>query len=298
MTMLIITDALIDGEGGGFALHPAMSPIRERCQRMRRQWFACTDNNPLGWYAALVGTGPAALLAARCPDVAASARQAWVASPFHAMLGRDTVRLLPETDFPWTSDDADWLAGELNPLLSGEGMHLHACGAALILTCDESLDATPAPFASIAGHLLPNRHPEGADGGRMMRLLAEVQMFLHNRPQPTREGYPPMTGLWLWGACDIPAPIPVALPTVESPDPCLQSLGHAHGAALMVCQAAQIDALVAPGRPPKHVLLAGAGHAVLLHRSLIPSFSKQWKAKLPGCESDLLHHLRNIAHAS
>jgi len=299
--MLLITDALLAREGKGFALHPALADVSDRLARMRRQWFEASDQNPLGWYAALVGAEPAALLAARCSDLPANARQIWVASPFHAMLGRDTVRLLPEIDFPWSSADSAWLCDELNPLLQEDRMSLHSCGSAMLLASKVQLDAAPLPFASVAGGLLPDRYPEGVDGGRLMRLLAEIQMSLHQQPQPTRTGKPVVHGLWFWGACDLPSELPVGLPPVATMNPVLQSLEHGHGAGLTITEAEHLPALLAEnpsaGKLPQSVLLAGCGHAVLLRKALMPRFGKDWQAGFPAPQADLLLQLRRLADA-
>ncbi len=297
MKLLLLTDALHRAEGEGLGLHPALIDAYPKLTRMRRQWFRCADKTPLGWYAALADTSPAALLAARCAGLPASARQCWVASPYHAQLGRDTVRLMPEGAFSWSEVDSAWLCDELNPLLQDDGMSLHACGSALLLACTTPLDAAPLPFAAIAGGLLPNRHPDGPDGGHLMRLLSEIQMSLHNQPQPTRSGQPEVHGLWLWGACAHPAKLPVDLPAVATRNPFLQSLAHEHGAEI-ISEVERLDEVLSPSILPKTVVLAGAGHAVLLRKSLLPGFAKWWKPKSPSTEDALLSLLREIAHAA
>ncbi|PIQ64694.1 MAG: threonine synthase [Zetaproteobacteria bacterium CG06_land_8_20_14_3_00_59_53] len=302
MKLLLVTDALLAGEGrdsaAPFTLHPALDGIRTQLDKRRRQWFRCANHNPLGWYAALVGTEPAALLAARCTELPAHAMQVWVASPYHAMLGRDTVRLLPEVDFPWGEEDSIWLCNELNPLLHQDGMSLHPCEDALLLASKQQLDVQPAAFADIAGHLLPNRHPAGRDGGRLMRLLSEIQMLLHSSSQPTREGKPGLHGLWLWGACEMSCELPIGLPPVASLNPVLQSLEHDHGAELTITEAEHLPALLASGVLPPAVLLAGAGHAVLLQKSVFPRLGKDWKAQSPAHESELFLTLRSLTHVT
>lgn len=302
MTLLLITDALLKREGEAsamqFVLHPALDELRMQLLKRRRRWFICANNNPLGWYAALVDAEPAALLAARSPELPAHAMQAWVASPYHAMLGRDTVRLLPEVDFPWNEEDSIWLCDTLNPLLHQDGMSLHPCADALLLASKQPLDVQAAAFADIAGHLLPNRHPQGVDGGRLMRLLAEIQMLLHAKPQPTRTGKPGVHGLWLWGACDMPPELPVGLPPVASMNPILQSLQHGHGAQLTISEAEHVPATLASKALPQAVLLAGPGHAVLLQKSIFSRLGKDWKVQNPAHESDLFIALRSLAHVA
>jgi len=295
--LLLISDALQRGGDGSFALHPALAESGRTLAKRRRRWFSCTDNKPLGWYAALVGSSPAALLAAGCPHLPVAARQGWVASPFHAMPGRDSVRLLPESDLPWDGHDADWLCAELNPLLMQEGMALHACGAALLLTCEHPIEAEPAAFAAIAGGLLPDRHPAGPDGGRLMRLLAEIQMSLHASGQPTRAGKPAVNGLWLWGACTLPKGLAANLPAVAAADPYLQALHHSQGANLAICEAVRLSALQLQDGLPGNVVLAGADHAVLLRPSSMPNWSKGWQPKSSLGEDRLIARLREMIDA-
>jgi len=297
MTLLLLTDAL-QGADGGFSLHPGLMHLQPQLVRRRRQWFCCTDETPLGWYAALVNSSPAALLAARCADFPAAARQAWVASPYHAQLGRDTVRLMPEGEFAWSEADAVWLCDLLNPLLLEEGMSLHAVGAALLLACITPLDAAPLPLAAISGGLLPNRHPDGPDGGRLMRLLAEIQMSLHvvthREGQSTRSGQPEVNGLWLWGASVLPAVLPADLPSVATQNPFLQSLQYEHGAQVMMSEVERLPELLSSDKLPSAVLLAGAGHAVLLNTSLLPRFTKGWQVKSPATQGDLIARLNGM----
>jgi len=302
MTLLLLTDALHKMDGAGIGLHPSLMDIQAQLVRRRRQWFSCADETPLGWYAALVNSFPAALLAARCADIPAAARQAWVASPYHAQLGRDTVRLMPEGDFPWNEADSAWLCDLLNPLLLEEGMSLHAVGAALLLACITPLDAAPLPFAAISGGLLPNRHPEGPDGGRLMRLLAEIQMSLygitHSTGQPTRDGQPDISGLWLWGASALPAELPADLPSVATQNPFLRALEHEHGAEIIISEVERLSEVLPSAVLPKTVVLAGAGHAVCLHKSLLPSFVKDWQAKSSATEAELFTSINRMLDAS
>lgn len=298
MTLLLLTDALHKMEGGGLGLNAALMDIQPHLLHRRRQWFCCADATPLGWYAALVGTSPAALLAARCSDISASARQCWVASPYHAQLGRDTIRLMPEGSFPWSEADSIWMCDLLNPLLLQEGMSLHACGAALLLACNTPLDAAPLPFAAISGGLLPNRHPQGPDGGRLMRLMAEIQMSLHDKPQPTRSAQPQVHGLWLWGASALPAILPANLPPVATRNPFLQSLQHEHGAGVMISETERLSEALSSEVLPKAVVLAGGGHAVCLHKSLLPRFSKGWQAKSPATQAELFVRINRMLDAT
>ncbi len=217
--MLLVADALTHADGA-WRLHPALRAWEDALFRCRPRWFACPDRTPLGWNAALHGVPPAAYRAAGFAHIPEGMRQLWVASPYAAQVGRDTVHVLPDAMCAWSEVNAAWLCRELAPMLAEEGMHLIHQGAAMLLCCRDPLDAAPADFVCISGGLLPDRHPPGRDGGRLMRLLAEIQMWLHAHP-PNAGREMPVAGLWFWGACDWPCPMPdtmIAPEVATAPD--------------------------------------------------------------------------------
>lgn len=287
---LLIGDGLFKGQDG-LLLHPTLAGLANQLGAMKRRWFICRERNPLAWYASMADISPAAVLAAHAADLSADTRQCWVASPYHAQLGRDKVRLLAEGAMPWSEEDAAWVSEQLNPLLAEEGMRLCRAGAALLLACSEPVEADPAPFAEVAGNYLPDRLPSGADGGRLVRLLSEIQMLLHGRSSDARRsrGEPDINGLWLWGACDWPATQKSSFP-VATRNPFLQPLVDGRNARLTLSEAERLDGLVrADARLPKQIVLAGGGHAVLLERSLIPGRRKKdWQPESPKAEDELI----------
>jgi len=296
--MLLLVDALLASGEGELALHPFLDARQAQLLHRRRQWFVCADKDPLALYAGLVEQAPAALIAAACDAISPACRQLWVASPFHAMLGRDSVRLLPDAAMPWDEADARWLCGELNAFLAEEGMELIAVGAALVLCCEEPLDTCPVPFAAIAGGLMPNRHSEGPDGGRMMRLLAEIQMFLHNKPQPTREGKPTLSGLWLWGASLLPVEASPRSFTVATRNPFLHAVADGRDACTIISECERLEPLLPASGLPDEMLLCGGGHALLLSKGLLPRMHRDWQPVSSGFEAEMLEKLRGLTHAA
>jgi len=289
---LLVTNGLIQTQHG-VALHPDLLLWDKQLSSCRQQWFQCVDNNPLGWYAALQSVSTATLLANRCHDMPNETKQCWVASPFHAQLGRDTVRLLPEGLFLWTEQDSNWLCTVLNPLLQHEGMTLIPVGSALLLSCCESMDVEPLRFAEVSGKNLPNRHPKGSDAGRFTRLLAEIQMLLHQHPAEHRQqrGEPDVNGVWLWGGTQWqPQPAHEKQIAVATRNPFLQSIVDGRDAKLMISEAERLNELVKQDAPlPKKIVLAGEGHAVLLTKSwLLKLRNTRWVSKSPGTQSELL----------
>jgi len=290
-SVLVICQGLVNDDEG-LRLHPALAPWARAWLRMRRRWFHCAPQLPLSCYARLLEVEPAALLAARA-QLPADTRQIWVASPYFAALGRDTLTLLPEGAFSWHEHDARWLCALLNPLLKQDRMELLPVGAAMLLCCAEPLQAQPAAFAEISGDLLPNRHAPGPDGGRLMRLVAEIQMLLHQRPAEHRRarGEADVHGLWFWGPC-APSAAQACLP-VATRNAALAAVAPASQARAVISEAEHVQALM-PRRMPRHVVLLGRRHALWLRRSMLPRMHhRDWRApaKLQP-ESELFAQLR------
>jgi len=278
----------------GLTLHPDLFLWQPLLAKRKQHWFQCTAKNPLALYASLLNIEPVLLLASKLSNN--HDKQCWVASPYHAQLSRDSVRVMPEGMLPWCEEDAIWACGSLNPLLAEEGMALHRIGAALLLACDKPLHAEPAVFADIAGKSLPNRHPSGVDGGHLVRLMAEVQMMFKQSPAAHRRqcGDIDIHGLWLWGACESCHIEALPAKSIATRNPFLQSVVGAKNANMIITEPEQLSELVSQGAClPKQVILFGENHAVLLKKSLLPKLSTdKWLPKAIKSESDLFSMLR------
>ncbi len=271
--MLIVGNAL-QRTPEGLALHPDLAFLERRLCNRRRRWFACADRTVPGWHAALCGAPLSVMLAHRAGLAPDAARQVWVASPWSGQVGRDSIHVMPDGLMPWSDRDAEWLCDALSSLLAAEGMRLVRTGAALVLACEAPLDAQPADFAIVAGGRLPNRHPPGADGGRLMRLAAEIQMLLHGRQPDWRKEQPAVHGLWFWDGAAWPAPAPARTAPVRGVHPFLPVESRAcAGASLMLADAECVQDMLEPDRLPDAVVLAGAGHALALNG---------WRPAWPG----------------
>ncbi|ATX79393.1 hypothetical protein Ga0123461_0973 [Mariprofundus aestuarium] len=273
-------------------LHPDLFLWDKQFTSRKQSWFHCADRTPLEWYAALLGADPTLLLANKVLNLPAETTQCWTVTPYHAQLTRDSIRVYPEGLFPWSQEDAAWLCGKLNPLLCEEGMSLHQLGAALLLACRETLNANPLSFAAISGKMLPNRHHEGADGGRLNRLMSEIQMVLHQFQPEARQV--DVSGLWFSDPARWPQPGNESAVAVATRNPLLASLVDGRDAKVVISEVERFAELVNPDTNlPKRVLLAGEGHAVLLTKSLMPKFGKvSWNPKSPKPESDLFAYVR------
>lgn len=297
--LLIVTDALIPSEEGQ-RLHPLLDPWRKQLLRCSRSWFECNPKTSLEWYSVLSELAPADVLATAVKEQTADGvRQVWIASPYHAQLIRDRIRVMPDSLLPWSEQDARWICELLNPLLREEGIELLHHQAALLLVCENPINARPDSFAVVSGKMLPNRHPDGVDGGRLMRLMAEIQMVLNLKPAAHRRasGEPDIHGLWIWGGCNVSDDsAEVGNLPVATRNPLLMSLVDAKDASLMISEAEQLPQLLQEGAPlPKQVVLAGEGEVVVLKSSLIPRLGRaRWQPESAGSEAGLMNMLRGL----
>ncbi|KON48191.1 threonine synthase [Mariprofundus ferrooxydans] len=296
--LLIITDALLQHQDG-LQCHPDVLLWQQQLAGRRCSWYECAAKNPLGWYSALTECAPAALLAAASSSIPVGTRQVWVASPYHAQLMRDAVHVLPEGQLAWTADDAVRLCAVLNPLLAEEQMQLLNVGAALLLTCKKALDAYPHSFAAIAGHMLPDRHHDGEDGGRLDRLLSELQMLLFQHPSMERHERQEsdINGIWLWGSAEWPQLDELAsrhIP-VATRNPFLQAIADGRSARMIISDSARLDELLQTGSAlPEMVILAGDGYAAVMKKSWLPGWGKpDWQPKSVKAEPALLSMLQS-----
>ncbi|MDX8395575.1 MAG: threonine synthase, partial [Mariprofundaceae bacterium] len=139
---------------------------------------------------------------------------------------------------------------------------------------------------------------DGADGGRLMRLLSEIQMTLHQHPAEHRRnrGEPDIHGLWLWGAGNDHEINDVKVPSIATRNSALQSIVEGQDAKFTMSEAERLNELLRPDMPlPKNIVLSGDGHAVLLTKSIFPQFGKtSWNSKSEKTEVELLSILRGL----
>jgi len=108
-----VVDGLIQ-QGDSLGLNPELLTWQDDLQKRRQQWFSVRSHNALSLYADILDCAPVQLLIQQS-DI--SAQQYWIASPYHARMGRDAIRLMPESMLPWCEEDARYLCEFLNPWL-------------------------------------------------------------------------------------------------------------------------------------------------------------------------------------
>jgi len=265
ITTAVISNGLLR-QGDGWQLHPALSPWQPTLLRRQQRWFKCGAHNPLSITARLANMAAASLLLA---GAEADPGQWWVVSPWHGQTMRNRVRLLPSAMLQWQEQDGAWLKELLQPLLAPLAMELTVlAGGGMAMHCHNPLDADPPPFPEQEQNGLSNHHPKGCDGGRLMRLLAEIQMLLHQQPLPQhRQGLPAIHGVWLWGAWMAPeegaARLSPHLPATASNDHLLRRLCDGREAEWMIASADQVSELLPQdGGVPKRVVVTGSDHVI------------------------------------
>lgn len=286
---LIVSQALISNQDG-VTLHPDLLLWQQQLAKRRQKWFFCSERSPLEWYASLQSLNATSLLASRVTSIPDSCSQCWLVTPYHAQLLRDSIRICPEGMLDYSEEDAEWLCKILNPHLIEEGMQLLHYGSALLLTCKKPLDAFPDSFASISGNPLPDTHPEGTEGGRLNRLMAEVQMILHQNPSETRHqhGDAEINGIWLSSPTSWPQQVDEKQIAVATRNPALASVVDGRGAKVIVSEAERVDELLKSILPDR-VVLVGEGYAVIMEKTLMPVFGKlSWRPSSLKDEDNLI----------
>ncbi|GAC1454260.1 MAG: hypothetical protein PVSMB6_09760 [Steroidobacteraceae bacterium] len=133
---------------------------------------------------------------------------AWIATPVQLVAGLTSVFLPAHGIMRLPPPELAGLADGFRRAFDGSGLVLHPlpCGEFLLFTAGMPPLATLEP-ARAAGADLVESLPRGAHAGRLRRLGAEIEMWLHGEPVNTaraRRGEPPVTSLWLWGGAGAP----------------------------------------------------------------------------------------------
>ena len=222
----------------------------------------------------LAGVSVAAMAAAARPAGSLTATR-WIATPVTLIAGltrahldrAGILRLLPE--------EQTWLVSDFQRTFGGSDLVLEPLrdGQLLLTTPAMAAIASAEPARCAGGELTL---PQGPAAAPLLRLIAEVEMWLHGAPlNDTRaaRGAPRVTSLWLWGAEGGALPAAAAAPRAPGTngpgggatlacgaDAFLDGLAPLAGALLEALPESSA-ALIAERRAARAVLLAGLADA-------------------------------------
>jgi len=154
----------------------------------------------------------------RCADQLPRAGQWWLANPVHLEAGLDHVRLAHELMLApdeWLELESG-IRGVLDPVLGFEG----SSGANAYLLAQRELEAGTFDPARAVGNDVHAFLPSGADSSLLIRVMTELQMWLHSHPLNLRReqrGLLPVNGFWIWGGGALPEQGAARVRDVELP---------------------------------------------------------------------------------
>lgn len=197
--------------------------------------------------------------------------------PVQLAVGRDGVRFAAKPVEIGAEEDAE-LRAAVAPLFAELGELLATAPGRWHLRLTEPLDlvtVAPIPGAAVDPSL-----PDGSDGARFRRLLAEAQMVLHAHPLNRRRddaGRPTVNSLWPWGAGRLPTITAAPFDAVHADDAVLRGLAQAGG--------------IAAERVPERFALLPGRHLVVLDDLDAPARALDalaWREALARIERDWL----------
>jgi hypothetical protein len=184
---------------------------------------------------ALRGAATAVALAgAASPGPVPPGRWACIATPVHLNAGLSSVSMPFDGVLTLEPHESVTLAEDFNAIFGGAaggaGARMRVCAAA-VLVCefDASLDVETHDPETLVGRDLFAVQPGGSDGGRLRRLMSELELWLFdhgiNRARAAA-GRPTVTGFWLWGGGPIGAAIPAVQGWTAGRDPLFAAFGN------------------------------------------------------------------------
>jgi hypothetical protein len=173
-----------------------------------QQWLL--DEFLAGYHAQLSWAEVAA--AATGPAAGQAAGHAWLATPVHLVAGIDTVRLHPGGLLHLDRVEQQALVSDFATVFHDAGWRLQATShRELLLWSDAVLHARSTDPARWLGTDPAAGLVAGQDARPLRRLGAELEMWLHEHPvnrARSDRGLLPVSGLWIWGGPELPAPAP------------------------------------------------------------------------------------------
>ncbi|HEY4340816.1 MAG TPA: hypothetical protein VGM97_12800 [Steroidobacteraceae bacterium] len=210
------------------------------------------------WLAAWLGRGDLAAACDATPAVVAAAAltaagslpahtgSVWLATPLHLVAGLSSVHLDYRGLLKLDEATLQILCRDFDTEFAERGFSLQQLDSGGLIACGPHFAQVPLTHdpARLLGGGIAGSTVQGAGAAQLLRLGAEVEMWLHAHPlnaARARRREPPLTSLWLWGGGEpMPAPrvappLPPAHPestfmTVFGADPVIEGLCVLSGA--------------------------------------------------------------------
>jgi hypothetical protein len=147
---------------------------------------------------------PSASLTALGLDLEADSKHWLHAEAIHLAAGLNEVTLVPlRGEAALTAAECEALTPVLNEHLVAGGVQIHRTSSNdWLVESSQGWDATTVTAEFALAHEWSEVLPQGADAGKLRRLMTELQMLLHEHPVNQRrsaKGVPTANAVWFWG---------------------------------------------------------------------------------------------------
>jgi hypothetical protein len=228
---LAISDFALPAEGGEA---PRLDALGRLLARGRRE--PCRQQDWRHWVLGASGLKPPEQLPVA--STLAGRPGCWmVATPVHLLAGLEHLHLDPAGLPVLSGQNWQELSSDFNHVFADSGYRLEFDGEVALLDLGEALEAVTHDPQPLAGRDAAAWMPSGPGGGRLRRLMTEIQMWLHDHPvnaARSRRGVAPVNCLWLWGGGGETLWPQTQLPGLASNDPFLRKLWQTAGAPCAV----------------------------------------------------------------
>lgn len=202
--------------------------------------------------------------------------------PAHLEVGMGGLMLRPAGELGLSEAEARALVADINEHWRGPGLEILApTPTRWYLSLPDIPDFLATPLDRVAGEYLTPHLPRGRDANRLMSLVNEAQMLMHDHPvNRTREadGRPSVNGLWLWGGGVMDAGWPAANATVArvaSDDGEINALARAAGIPTLASPA-RLDDLGDPARIPSALVSLSPGREDFGLQDYLVKLERDW----------------------
>lgn len=130
------------------------------------------------------------------------------ADPVHLQVGMRGMTLLDAAHVGLSLEESEALAAHLKPLFKEAGWHLLATARGRWYGHpSHAIKLQTTPLDEVATRHVNSALPVGPSAARVMRLVNDAQIILHDHPvnqARERRGDMPINSIWLWGGGEMP----------------------------------------------------------------------------------------------